>query len=63
MKIPIIIIITFLVAFLTSLVLEIPIIRNEPARYWLIVSLMITEVVSGLVLVKGVVKSLTQGKE
>ena len=62
MKIPIIII-TFLVAFLTSLALEIPIIKNEPARYWLIISLMITEVVSGLVLVKGVVKSLTQGKE
>jgi energy-converting hydrogenase Eha subunit A len=63
MKIPIIIIITFLLAFLTSLALEIPIIKNEPARYWLVIVLMATEVIAGLVLVIGVVKSLTEGKE
>jgi len=60
MKIPTIIIITFLVAFLTSFLLDVAIIYNNPVRYWLIVAFIIVEIISGFILVLSAAKSFKE---
>jgi uncharacterized membrane protein YbhN (UPF0104 family) len=63
MKIPTIIIITFLVAFLTSFLLDLAIVQKEPARYWLIVAFIVVEIISGFILVLSAAKSFKDDKD
>lgn len=62
MKIPIIIIATFIVAFITSFLLDMQIIRSNPVRYWIIVAFILMEFVTGIILVLSAVKEF-KGKE
>lgn len=63
MKIPIIIIVTFLVAFLTSFLLDLQIINTNPVRYWLTVLFIAVEIITGFIMVISVVKQMKESKE
>lgn len=62
MKIPVIIIAAFLVAFLTSFLLDVNFINNNPVRYWLIVSFILVEIITGFILVMASVKQFKNDK-
>ncbi|OIQ16555.1 MAG: hypothetical protein BM557_09585 [Flavobacterium sp. MedPE-SWcel] len=57
------IVITFLIAFATSLLFEIPFINDHPVRYTLVVILVFCELIIGLLVLKEVVRSIKKEKE
>jgi hypothetical protein len=60
MKIPIIIIVTFLVAFLTSFLLDLQIIYTNPVRYWLTVLFIAVEIITGFIMIVSVLKEMKE---
>lgn len=56
MKIILVILFTFLIAFLTSSLLEIDFIKTQPVRYVLVIMLIVIEILTGYFYVKSEIK-------
>lgn len=63
MKILKIIIATFLIAFVTSALYELPFINNNPVRYALVVILIIIELLTGFFYVKTEIATLKPNQD